>query len=510
ALYSRPKVLIPLLPILCLIVADFLTDLLEYRYRKKAVAAFILFIIMVLVVSNWNYRIAFMADSVITILIILASVKFKKGWLIYIPVVLNCALCCVCINMKDTLFLLSDRKLETDYGVKNLVQEVSQTDGEFHRFSNEIYPLETVNKVYSTDYYQTTLYSSVYNKDYNTFYYDIFNNEINFRNSVITNSTKSPLFNIYMGNKYIITNQDPPIGYDLVKTNGDTSVYKNDNAFPLGYVTDKIMCESDFDKLEYPYTSEALMEYCVVDRDCDNDFSADIKEVSTEFTLSDYDNIEFEENNGIYSVKADEFANMTLTLDKVVKDKILFIRFNMDYQHENEDAYIIINDVKNKLTCKTAGYPNENYTFDYLLSSNEPIEKLNILFKKGDYQISNIRMYTLYYSNIKDIRSTLDPFEVDMGKTSGDNIYGKINATRNGIFVLNIPYDKGFSIKVDGENIAYEKVNKAFIGFEIEKGEHNIDISYQSPLQKEGIALTVFGFTLAIGLALFERRKVVS
>lgn len=510
ALYARPKVFIPLLPILCLLVADFFADLLEYRYRKKAIMAFIICIIGVMVISNWSYRMAFMADSVITVLVIFALVKFKKSWLIYIPIVITPVLCCLCINMKDTLFLLSDKKIETAYGVKDLVQDVSQTDGEFHRFSNEIYPLETVNKVYTMDYYQTTLYSSVYNKGYNSIYYDVFNNEINFRNSVITNSTKNPLFNMYMGNKYIITNQDPPIGYDLVKTNGDTSIYKNDNAFPLGYVTDKIMSESDFDKLEYPYTSEAIMEYCIADRDCDNDFSADIKEFSSELTLSDYNNIEFKENNGVYSVKADEFANMTLTLDNAIKDKILLIRFNMDYQNENEDTYIIINDVKNKLTCKTAVYPNENYTFDYLLSSNEPIEKLNISFRNGDYQISNIKMYTLDYANVKNIKSTLDPFEVDMKKTSGDNIYGKINATRNGFFVLNIPYDKGFSIKIDGENIAYEKVNKAFIGFEIEKGEHNIIINYQAPLQKEGIALTVFGIVLAISLAFFERRKVVS
>ena len=67
-----------------------------------------------------------------------------------------------------------------------------------------------------------------------------------------------------------------------------------------------------------------------------------------------------------------------------------------------------------------------------------------------------------------------------------------------GYFVLNIPYDKGFKIKVDGVLTNYTKVNTDFIGFKIEKGVHEIEISYSSPLKNVGLILSIIGFILFI------------
>ena len=170
----------------------------------------------------------------------------------------------------------------------------------------------------------------------------------------------------------------------------------------------------------------------------------------------------------------------------------------------------VINNAKNKLTCKDWKYQNNNYIFDYVLSSNKPIEKLDIEFKKGNYQISNIEAYTLDYQKVKSINTTIDPFEVDMKKTSGDVISGNINVTSDGYFVLNIPYDIGFRIKVDGKSVDYEKVNKAFIGFKIAKGEKNIEITYQAPFQKQGIALSLSGVIMSIIIFLFEKKKATN
>ena len=507
-LYLKSKALIPFVPLVCLVTANFINDLFINRSNRNRILTVLVTLgLAAFFIVKWHYNKIFIMDAFITGIAIILFSKTGKKSLIYMPVIALCTLCCFTVNINDKLYLASDEKIESSEGTEDLIENVLKVDKGFYRFTNKIDSLENVNKVYSTQYYQTTLYSSVYNKGYNNFYYGTFNNEINFRNSVITNPTKNVLFNILMGNKYYITNETAPIGYDFMESNGKASIYKNDNVFPLGYATDKLMDERNFDKLKYPYTDESLLNYGIVNKKSNDNFSTNIKTFSPEITSINYHNLKYQENKGGYFIEAEDNANMTLNLKEPVKDKVMFIRFHMDLQNKENDTYIIINDVKNKLTCKNWEYQNNNFVFDYVLSSNEPIEKLDLLFKKGNYQISNIEAYTLDYDKVKNIKKTVDPFEVDMEKTSGDVITGKINVTSDGYFILNIPYDKGFTINVDGKSVDYEKVNKSFIGFKIDKGEKNIEITYQAPLQNQGIILSIFGIMMAVAVCLFENRK---
>ena len=72
---------------------------------------------------------------------------------------------------------------------------------------------------------------------------------------------------------------------------------------------------------------------------------------------------------------------------------------------------------------------------------------------------------------------------------------------------MNIPYDEGFIIKVDGNKINYKSVNKGLIGFKINSGYHDIEIEYKAPYKNIGIILSVIGFAW-FGIYIFiEKRK---
>ena len=60
-------------------------------------------------------------------------------------------------------------------------------------------------------------------------------------------------------------------------------------------------------------------------------------------------------------------------------------------------------------------------------------------------------------------------------------------------FNLSIPYDEGYNIYVDGEKVSYEKTNISFIGFEIDKGYHEIKIEYTAPWLNIGKVVSVIG-----------------
>ena len=79
----------------------------------------------------------------------------------------------------------------------------------------------------------------------------------------------------------------------------------------------------------------------------------------------------------------------------------------------------------------------------------------------------------------------------------------------NGYFVTSIPYDKGFRVYVDDKLVKKEIVNKAFLGFKLDKGGHHIRIKYTSPLFKEGVVLSIIGIFLFIMVTIYDRRKLI-
>ena len=64
---------------------------------------------------------------------------------------------------------------------------------------------------------------------------------------------------------------------------------------------------------------------------------------------------------------------------------------------KNTDTSITINGVRNRLSSLNAAYPNKNTHFTYILSQNEAIDKLEIEFSKGRYEIHCCRTTTYKY-----------------------------------------------------------------------------------------------------------------
>ena len=76
----------------------------------------------------------------------------------------------------------------------------------------------------------------------------------------------------------------------------------------------------------------------------------------------------------------------------------------------------------------------------------------------------------------------------------------------SGYFVTSIPYDKGFTIKVDNKIVEKQIVNKAFLGFKLSKGNHKIEINYKAPLQKEGMIISIIGLISFLILLIIDKK----
>lgn len=74
-------------------------------------------------------------------------------------------------------------------------------------------------------------------------------------------------------------------------------------------------------------------------------------------------------------------------------------------------------------------------------------------------------------------------------KFSPDQIIGRVNSDTQGILVFAIPYDRGWSILVDGYEQPTFVANLGILATEIGKGSHSVELRYSRPGGKLGVTI---------------------
>lgn len=498
-MYIRGKVLIPLLPLAILLITNFLSS-----YKKEKDNKFYIFLIILTILCIIHLILAnealLMADIIVTVILYLLSNKHENRKILIYPVCFIALVICLFNNYTERYVSKDLNSKQYDKTYYDKVSELLNVDNNIYRVDYNMNDMYNINYVYDTNYYLPSVYSSLENKNYYNFV-NLFNEQ---SNRILTAlNPHNILFNTFMANKYLITDKTAPIGYEMISDN----VYKNDNVLPIGYATNSVISENLYNGLSNIDKIYALMTNVVVKENIDNNYVSKINEEEFGYTL-DYDNLELINNDDRYLITSNKEGKMVLKFDKPYENKILLISFDMNYTEACTvgDTSITINDIKNTLSCKKWTYPNNNYNFKYAISGNT-IDKLDIEFAKGKYDISNVKIYSIDYNDIVNYVKSVSVFNIDKESTSGDIITGNINVKDDGYFILTIPYDKGFSIYLDGNKIDYEKVSLSYIGFKIGSGYHDIKIVYKAPYQKEGMIFSGIGCIMLLQVMILDIKK---
>lgn len=503
-MYIDAKALIPLLPLFILAIASFLKKIFAKELPLKIYIP--IFIVLSFLAYFEKFKFVwYLLDVGVLLLLLLIYFKWQKKYLLILPICVISFAISFGISKADELV----EKESYDMTVKNVsdaILSITQKDESYYRINNGFGSMMN-NKIYNNlDYYDTSLYSSTYNLGYNKFYFDTMNNNIASRNRVITSPTNNPLFSIFSSEKYKISKTEKQLqGFELVDKKENVFIYKNEHVLPLGYASSKLLSENDFETLAYPYQAEALVNTIVVDAKTNYHFIPNIKEIKfNKDNLTGYEEVLEKENTIVTSKK----TKMTYHLEKEYQNHIIFIRLQIKDAQSCElgDISIDINGNRNKLTCAEWKYHNQNYLFDYVIADKD-VKDLNITFTEGTFTITNIELYALDYAYLESLASKVDPLVIE--SMENDTLKGTIDAKEDGYFTISIPYDNGFEAWIDGEKVEVEKVNTAFIGFPIKKGNHVIKITYSSPLKNVGMVLSILGFIfLAIVCFLESKQKI--
>lgn len=511
-LYIRDKVFIPFLPLLCYLISIYLE-----KCRKRELS-FIAGIVPYIITTIFVYiaRNQFVSKAIgksIWKVLLAESILFLICYVLYCAMkryhketkeILMLALpsvICLAVTMNTFYQMKPDRyvnrKLYRDVtGEQNrqAVKEALKDDDGYYRteqIGTEDENAADLNRIWDVDQNITSIYSSAYNPDYQTFRQKTFRLEEPFRNGMMQSVSKNPVFQRMMGVRYIVSDSDVP-GYTLVKKCGTTGIYQNKDAAPVMYATDRVMTEEEYKKLTFPYNQTAFLEYAVV---------GEHTESSDQNIMTAYEPISLKMANNRTTGGAEQ-----KTIQQEGQKQILFLRFRMDNAHPNKDVAVWINGIRNKLSAKDHVYYNENKIFTYAVPLKDGEDNISVTFGKGKYRLRHVQAYLgslperselLYQSEI----------QVDKKQTEDNVIQGTIRVKKDGWFITSIPYDKHFKIYIDGKETEIQKVNTAFLGCKIESGNHEVKIIYHAPGTTTGKVLSLIGIAGFVLVLVQEKRK---
>lgn len=501
-MYIDAKVLIPFLPLYTLVIS-YMFDKISTKkinLRKLVIASLaVLFLIYVGKSSYGNY---FYIDFIFSLTLIIIATKTNTKYLFKVLTIVLLVIYSCAGNSKDTLVSRKDINSSENVNQEKLIKKIPK--GYDHTTLYNL-KLENVNNIFGNlNIYSDYLYSSTGNANYNLFMFDTFEVPMQSRNRLIISANKDLMYLMFSNNRYFIGDNVDITGYKKIDKIGDTKLYENTDVLPFMYVSYNYYSKTDFSKKSFPYNNEILLNNVVVNEKTNNEFKTSIKETFIRQSDIKYMDPSIINNGDRITVKKDN-SRMLIDIPEVARNKILFVSFNLEPQScKVGDLLVNINGNTNKLTCREWKYYNGNTTFNYVISGDTS-NKVEVTFSKGMYKIDNLKIYYMDYNDIKDINKKVTKVDID-SKTKGDKIYASVETEKDGYFVTTLPYDKGFTIKVDNKKIDYEKVNIAYVGFKISKGKHNIVIEYKAPFKIVGLIMSFIGIIVYI---LFYHKNLI-
>lgn len=120
--------------------------------------------------------------------------------------------------------------------------------------------------------------------------------------------------------------------------------------------------------------------------------------------------------------------------------------------------------------------------------------------------------YRFDYEGLKFAYNILNRNPFTVTKWMDDEVEGKVTADHGGVLFTTIPYDKGWSVWVDGNKREPKKMFGAFLGIDMTPGDHTVKLKYMPEGLHTGAVITgacVLFLLVVWGIHVIWKRKIL-
>lgn len=178
---------------------------------------------------------------------------------------------------------------------------------------------------------------------------------------------------------------------------------------------------------------------------------------------------------------------------------------------ESGEYYAFVSNKQVKSVSLKKG--EEKDTFDninrgYLIEVGmvEAGETLAFQNEEGNEDLG-IRLYRYNEAGLEHVYRKLAESPLTLSGWEDDRLKGTVDAGMGGTLFTSIPYDKGWTVTVDGQERQPQELFGAFLGIELEPGSHVIECSYMPEGLKEGMMISLLCAAVLAAAVFISRRR---
>lgn len=324
----------------------------------------------------------------------------------------------------------------------------------------------------------------------------------NYINSYTYNA-QTPVYNSMMSLKYIVDNNEynPPLNtnlYEHAVSSGKFNAYRNKYYLPIAYCVDSGIELWSYDSAN-PF-------------DVQNDYfyqATGIEDVFTPLEISDsyfynIDPIIIGLDSGYmnyYKTQSDESGTISFTLTPQTKQNVyLFIE-------SSGVEYVTVSIGYNQYSYNTS----REYIYDIgECDAGTPITVEMTVKDTSNSASLNFFAYGLDMDKFESGYKKLSSGAMSVESFTDTKITGTVNAAEDCVLYTSIPYDKGWSVTVDGKKVDENDIiaiGDALLGVKVSKGKHTVEFSFTPRGLVIGSLISVCTALILIAIAVLIRKK---
>lgn len=224
----------------------------------------------------------------------------------------------------------------------------------------------------------------------------------------------------------------------------------------------------------------------------------------------------FEYQNSIYSKLAGEieqiYEPVTYDMD-TIEDKVIYTL------HIPNGNYSIYGNIPWYASMDAALTVNDTYSKAYACWLSQSVFDIPAEGNEATIEIQSDKLYNMDSSNVQFYALNLDKLKQVVSRLKNDTPSYRVKNGHAEIYVENaedkqsvyvsIPYDKGWTIKRNGEEIHADMIGDCMYSIPLVEGENTIEMGYHVQGLKSGIVVSILAVFLMVGLEVFKKKEIV-
>lgn len=299
------------------------------------------------------------------------------------------------------------------------------------------------------------------------------------------------------GVKYIITrenldNDNKIYGYEYRGKYGEFNIYETQNTLPFAYIVNSNQQQEEIDNPFYEQTKNPF--------EIQNNILKSIQSSDSNYI----ENISNEKSNIIKTdkniVKTDKEYEITYNVEALQNISIaLFSNQNLELYKNNKK---IFKDYSNIWERETGIRQivnlekGQKYTF-----------KITQKIEKYDSNNDNIKIYVLNNHKIEKTIEYAKKVQTQKVTLEKDIVKINIKSDNEAYLTFQIPFDSGWRATINGQKTEIVKMNGAFLGVKLQKGNNEIKLTYIPRYFKISALLSLINLILLLIVMCLEKRR---